>query len=425
LPLTGNTKNQELSTVFGENMLIVQKYGGTSVGSIERIRAVAEQIIQSKKGNNQVVVVLSAMAGETNRLIELASNVSKSPNPHHTDMLVSTGEQISIALMSMTLEQMGVKAKPFLGHQVKIQTDEHHSKARITKIETNEILKALDNNIVPIIAGFQGISKTGAITTIGRGGSDTSAVAVAAALNASSCEIMTDVEGVYTADPRICGNAKKLHKISYEELMEFADAGAKVMHARAVEIAARNKVPLCIRSSFTNGEGTWVVPEEEIMEDTLISGITMNIDEAKVAIRSVPDEIGVVAKIFEPIAKAGINVDLILQNLAANGHHDLTFTVPKEDLKKAIAHAEGAAREVGAGRVEAAGDIAKISVVGVGMRSHAGVAHKMFDTLAKHGISIQMIGTSEIKVSIVIDIKYSELAVRVLHEAFELSKKDN
>ena len=404
-------------------MLIVQKYGGTSVGSIERIKAVAERVKVCKNNGNKVAVVLSAMSGETNRLLDLASKVSKDPNPHHSDLLVSTGEQVSIALMSMALEDIGVKAKPFLGSQIKIHTDENHGRARIKKIETDTLLKMLDQDVVPIIAGFQGVTTEGAITTIGRGGSDTSAVAVAAALKADCCEIMTDVEGVYTADPRICDSARKLKRISYEELMEFADAGAKVMHVRAVEIAARQKVSLCIRSSFSNCEGTWVVPEEKVMEDTLISGITMNINEAKVSIRKVPDQLGVVARIFEPIAKAGINVDLILQNLSANGFHDLTFTVPKDDLKKAIAHAEGAAREVGAGRVEAAGDIAKISVVGLGMRSHAGVAHKMFETLAKHGIAIQMIGTSEIKVSIVIDMKYAELAVRVLHEAFELEKK--
>jgi len=402
-------------------MIIVQKYGGTSVGSIERMRSVAERIGRAYYAGNQVAVVLSAMAGETNRLIELARSVAESPKPVFSDIIVSTGEQVSIALMSMLMESMGMKPKPFLAHQVRIITDENHGNARIQHIDVEALKSALDEGFIPVIAGFQGVTPSGAITTIGRGGSDVTAVAVAAALKADTCEIMTDVDGVYTADPRICEMARKLSKISYEELLEFADGGAKVIHTRAVEIAAKSKMPLCVRSSFNSDEGTWVVPEEEIMEGTLVSGVTVNTDEAKVAIRKVPDEVGVVARIFEPLARAGINVDLILQNLAADGRHDLTFTVPKADLKHAIAHAEGAAKEVGAGRVEAAGDIAKISVVGIGMRSHAGVAHKMFDTLAKHGISIQMIGTSEIKVSIVIDLKYAELAVRVLHEAFGLN----
>ncbi len=399
---------------------MIQKYGGTSVGSIERIRCVAERIARLYQDGHDVVVVLSAMAGETNRLVDLAGTVSEHPHPAHHDLLVSTGEQVSVALMSMVLSDRGVDAQPFLGHQVRILTDDNHGRARITRVDIDPVREALSRRAVPIIAGFQGVSASGAITTIGRGGSDVTAVAIAVALGAPSCEIMTDVDGVYTADPRICDAARKLGRISYEELLELADTGARVVHTRAVEISARHKLKLCIRSSFSDGEGTWVVPEEEIMENTLISGISVNVNEAKVAIRSVPDEVGVVARIFEPIAKAGINVDLILQNLAADGRHDLTFTVPKEDLKRAIAHAEGAARVVGAGRVEAAGDIAKISVVGIGMRSHAGVAHTMFETLAKHGIAIQMIGTSEIKVSIVIDIKYAELAVRLLHEAFGL-----
>jgi aspartate kinase len=398
--------------------LVVQKYGGTSVGSIERMRCVAERVSQSARDGNKVVIVLSAMAGETNRLVDLCRSVGEQPNPAFSDILVSTGEQVSISIMCMVLESMGLKPQPFLGHQVRIITDENHGRARIKSIDVQQLNSALEDGRIPVVAGFQGVTEQGAITTIGRGGSDVTAVAIAAALSADCCEIMTDVDGVYTADPRICSKARKLDRISYEELLEFADGGAKVIHTRAVGIAAKVKIPLCVRSSFTLDDGTWVVPEEEIMDSTLISGITVNTDEAKVAIRNVPDEVGVVARIFEPLAKAGINVDLILQNLSAEGRHDLTFTVPKEDLKKAMAHAEGAARLVGAGRVEAAGDIAKISVVGVGMRSHAGVAHRMFETLAKHGIAIQMIGTSEIKVSIVIDMKYAELATRVLHEEF-------
>lgn len=398
--------------------LIVQKYGGTSVGSVEKIRAVAKRIAASYQEGNRVVVVLSAMAGETNRLIDLSRCVADQPNPAYCDILVSTGEQVSISLMCMVLESMGLKPQPFLGHQIRILTDENHGRARIKRVDKERLRAALEEGRIPIVAGFQGVTEDGTVTTIGRGGSDVTAAAIAVSLNADLCEIMTDVDGVYTVDPRICDGARKLDKISYEELLEFADGGAKVVHTRAVEIAAKGKIPLCVRSSFSPDKGTCVVPEEEIMESTLISGITVNKDEAKVAIRKVPDQVGVVARIFEPLAKSGINVDLILQNLSAEGRHDLTFTVPKEDLKKAMAHAEGAAKLVGAGRVEAAGDIAKISVVGVGMRSHAGVAHRMFDALAKHGISIQMIGTSEIKVSIVIDIKYAELAVRLLHEEF-------
>jgi aspartate kinase len=398
--------------------LVVQKYGGTSVGSIERMRCVGERVSQAVRDGNKVVVVLSAMAGETNRLVDLCRSVNDQPNPAYSDILVSTGEQVSISIMCMVLESMGLKPQPFLGYQIKIITDENHGRARIKKIDIEQLNSALSEDRIPVVAGFQGVTEHGAITTIGRGGSDVTAVAIAAALSADCCEIMTDVDGVYTADPRICSKARKLDRISYEELLEFADGGAKVIHTRAVGIAAKGKVSLCVRSSFSLDDGTRVVPEEEIMDSTLISGITVNTDEAKVAIRNVPDEVGVVARIFEPLAKTGINVDLILQNLSAEGRHDLTFTVPKDDLKKAIAHAEGAARLVGAGRVEAAGDIAKISVVGVGMRSHTGVAHRMFDALAKHGIAIQMIGTSEIKVSIVIDIKYAELATRVLHEEF-------
>jgi aspartate kinase len=384
------------------------------------MRAVADRIAATRKQGDDVVVVLSAMAGETNRLLALASEASKEPNPACCDLLVSTGEQVSIAIMSMLLADRGVDSVPLLAHQIHIHTDDNHGRARITKIDDDYLRELMAQGRVPVIAGFQGVSSTGAVTTFGRGGSDVTAAAVAAALGARTCDIMTDVDGVYTADPRICEKARKLSKISYEELLELADGGAKVVHTRAVEIAAAQRLSLRIRSSFSDDEGTWVMPEEEIMESTLISGITANLDEAKVAIRNVPDEVGVVARIFEPIAKAGINVDLILQNLAENGRHDLTFTVPKNDLKRALAHAEGAARVVGAGRVEAAGDIAKISVVGIGMRSHAGVAHTMFETLAKHNISIQMIGTSEIKVSIVIDAKYAKLAVRALHEVFKL-----
>jgi len=402
--------------------LIVQKYGGTSVATPEKIKAVAKRIAASKKNGDKLIVVLSAMAGETNRLIELSKEAGALPSPKHQDLLVSTGEQVSVSLMAIALEDLGIKAEPLLAHQVSIVTDENHGRARILDIDTKKLLNIIDDGKVPVVAGFQGVTKDGAITTMGRGGSDITAVAIAAALKADRCDIFTDVDGVFTADPRICEKSKKLNRISYEEMLELADSGAKVLHTRAVEIAAKYRVPVHVRSSFKDSDGTWVVPEEESMEDALVSGITCNINEAKVAIRRVPDKIGVTAKIFEPISKAGINVDMILQNVSADGYTDLTFTVPKEDLKKAIALAEVSARQVEAGRVEAAGDIAKISVVGVGMRSHAGIAHTMFDALAKEGIAIQMIGTSEIKVSIVIDMKYAELAVRILHDAFHLEK---
>lgn len=402
--------------------LIVQKYGGTSVATPEKIKAVAKRIAASKKNGDKLIVVLSAMAGETNRLIELSKEAGALPSPKHQDLLVSTGEQVSVSLMAIALEDLGIKAEPLLAHQVSIVTDENHGRARILDIDTKKLLNIIDDGKVPVVAGFQGVTKDGAITTMGRGGSDITAVAIAAALKADRCDIFTDVDGVFTADPRICEKSKKLNRISYEEMLELADSGAKVLHTRAVEIAAKYRVPVHVRSSFRDSDGTWVVPEEESMEDALVSGITCNINEAKVAIRRVPDKIGVTAKIFEPISKAGINVDMILQNVSADGYTDLTFTVPKEDLKKAIALAEVSARQVEAGRVEAAGDIAKISVVGVGMRSHAGIAHTMFDALAKEGIAIQMIGTSEIKVSIVIDMKYAELAVRILHDAFHLEK---
>nr|HPQ81405.1 aspartate kinase [bacterium] len=326
------------------------------------------------------------------------------------------------ALLALALDSMGVPTKVFTGAQAGFATDSNHGRARIVKIDSRRVKEALASGCVAVVAGFQGADERGEITTIGRGGSDTSAVALAAALEANVCEIYTDVEGVATADPRICRKARMLPVISYEEMMELADAGAKVMHARAVELAAKFRVPLVVRSSFAEGPGTCVVSEEDAMEGTVVSGITCNTGEAKVAIRRVPDKIGVTATIFKPIAKAGIDVDLIVQNVAADGFTDLTFTVPKEDLRRAMTLAETAAREVEAGKVEAAGDIAKISVVGLGMRSHAGVAHRMFDALAREGIAIQMIGTSEIKVSIVIDVKYAELAVRVLHEAFELDR---
>lgn len=400
---------------------IVHKYGGTSVANPERIRAVAKRVSDAARKGNRVAVVVSAMAGETDRLIKLAKEMSGEPAASELDLIMATGEQASVALLSLALRNEGLETETFLGFQAGIITDANHGRARIINIDPSLIAAALEAGKVAIVAGFQGATVDGDITTIGRGGSDTSAVALAASLSADHCEIYTDVEGVFTADPNIVPNPKLLPKVTYEEMMELADAGAKVLHSRSVEIAARYKMPLLVRSSFSDVEGTWVVPEDQHMEGPLVSGITCMKGEAKVAIRRVPDKVGVTAAIFAPIAKAGINVDLIIQNVSEDGYTDLTFTVPKEDLRRAMTLAENAAREVKAGRVEAAGDIAKVSAVGLGMRSHAGVAHKMFAALAKEGIAIQMIGTSEIKVSIVIDIKYAELAVRVLHEAFGLS----
>jgi aspartate kinase len=398
---------------------IVQKYGGTSVADERCIENVAERVARCARDGNRVVVVVSAMAGQTDRLIELASKIAKEPDLKELDLLLATGEQASVALLTLALKERGIDAQSFLGFQAGILTNANHGRARIEKIEPKNVIEALEAGRVAIVAGFQGLSSDGEITTIGRGGSDTTAVALAAAIRANHCEIYSDVDGVYTADPRICPDARVLERVTYEEMMELADAGAKVLHSRSVEVAAKFRLPLKVGSSFSDKtEGTWVVPEEEALEGPIVSGITCTTGEAKVAIRDVPDKVGVTAEIFKPIARAGIDVDLIIQNISADGLTDLTFTVPKDDLRRAMTLAEGAAREVSAGKVEAAGDIAKVSVVGLGMRSHAGVAHRMFDTLAREGIAIQMIGTSQIKVSIVIDIRHAERAVRVLHEAF-------
>ncbi|MFH0799752.1 MAG: aspartate kinase [Pseudomonadota bacterium] len=405
--------------------IIVQKYGGTSVADVGRIKSVAGRVAGTMRGGKKVAVVVSAMAGETDSLIALARELSTEPDPRAVDLMLATGEQKSVAMLSLALRELGIESEAFLGHEAGFVTDANHGRARILRVEPSRVMAALDAGRVAIVAGFQGATEEGEITTIGRGGSDTSAVALAAALGAELCEIYTDVEGVLTADPRICENARIIPRISYEEMMELADAGAKVVHSRAVEVAAKYRVPLMVKSSFPSplegeGGGTRIVPDEEVSEGAVVSGITCVTGEAKVAIRRVPDKLGVTAKIFAPIARAGINVDLIIQNVSADGFTDLTFTCPKEDLRRAMTIAEAAAREVKAGRVEAAGDIAKISAVGLGMRSHAGVAHRMFAALSREGIGIQMIGTSEIKVSIVTDIRHAELAVRVLHDEFGL-----
>ncbi len=399
---------------------IVHKYGGTSVADPGRIKAVAKRVANSWRAGERVAVVVSAQSGETDRLIKLAQEMSREPDARDMDLLVATGEQASVALLSLALRGEGLDTETFLGFQAGIFTDANHGRARIERIDPTAVRSALEEGRVAIIAGFQGTTDEGRVTTIGRGGSDTSAVALAAALKAERCEIFTDVEGVATADPRLCPDAKLLKCISYEEMMELADTGAKVLHTRCVELAAKFKVPLVVRSSFTEAPGTLVVPEEKVLEGSVVTGISLTTGEAKVAIRKVPDKVGVTAAIFAPIAKAGIDVDLIIQNVSEDGYTDLTFTVPKNDLRRAMTLAEAAAHEVKAGRVEAAGDIAKVSIVGLGMRSHAGVAHRMFAALAKEGIAIQMIGTSEIKVSIVVGIRHAERAVRILHSAFYL-----
>jgi aspartate kinase len=404
-------------------MLIVQKYGGTSVANLERIRAVAEKIVSYKKQGHDLVVVVSAMAGETDRLINLAKQITENPPLRELDLLVSTGEQVSSALLSIMLHSLGYPTIALLGYQVPIYTTELYTKAKIKEIKTEKIKDYLSKGNIVIVAGFQGVTEKGDITTLGRGGSDTTAVALAAALGADLCEIYTDVEGVFTADPRIVSNAKKLKKISYEEMLEMASSGAKVLEMRSVELAMIYKVPLVVRSSFTNTEGTLITEEDEEMEKVVVSGITYSRNEARISIYGVPDRPGVAAKIFRPIAEKGIIVDMIIQTSHPDGKADITFTVPRTDYKQALEIIENVAKELDAERVEGDDEIAKVSIVGAGMRTHYGVATKMFETLAKHGINIMMISTSEIKISCVIDEKYTELAVRALYSAFNLGEE--
>ncbi len=398
--------------------LIVQKYGGTSVGDVARIRNVARRVADCRRRGDDIVVVVSAMAGETNRLIALATETCPDADEREKDVLISTGEQVTVALLAIALKAVGCEAVSFLGHQVRIATDSAFGKARIKSIDATRIGDALAAGKVVVVAGFQGVDAEDNITTLGRGGSDTSAVALAAALRADGCEIYTDVEGVFTSDPRLCPNARKLDRISYDEMLELASLGAKVLQIRSVEFAKRYGVPLHVRSTFTDTEGTWVVEEESSMEDVLVSGVTYDRDEAKITLVRVPDQPGLAAQVFGPIADANIGVDMIIQNASADGTTDLTFTVPKADFKRALALTEAHARQLGAAGVRTDTDVAKVSIVGLGMRSHAGVAAKMFRMLAQERINIQMISTSEIKTSVVVDAKYVELAVRVLHDAF-------
>lgn len=404
--------------------IIVQKYGGTSVGNAERIKNIAKRVVKTKKKGHKVVVVVSAMSGETNKLVDLTAQMKEFPICREYDVIISTGEQVTIGLLSMAIQELGCGAKSFLGYQVPIITDSAFSKARIEDIITDKILAELKNGNIVVVAGFQGVDKDGNITTLGRGGSDTTAVALAAALKADVCEIYTDVEGVYTTDPNICPDAKKLKKVSYDEMLEMASLGAKVLQTRSVEFAKKYNVPVLVKSSFTDAEGTLVTKEDKAMEKVVVSGVTYNKDEAKITIARVPDIPGIAAKIFAPLTKANINIDMIVQNISHDSFTDLTFTVAKADFKKALQLVEKTAKGIKAGNVFTDTNIAKISIVGAGMRSHAGVASTMFETMAKEGINIQMISTSEIKISAVIDIKYTELAVRVLHAAFVLGKKD-
>lgn len=403
--------------------LIVQKYGGTSMGSIERIKNVARRVAAAKDAGDDVVVVVSAMSGETDRLIKLANGISSSPDDRELDMLVSTGERVSIALLAMALIDMGYKARSFTGRQVGIITDSAHTNARIEKITAERIKEALEEGTIPIVAGFQGIDEKSDVTTLGRGGSDTTAVALAAALKADMCDIYTDVDGVYTSDPNIVPNARKLNKISYEEMLEMASLGAKVLHSRSVEFAAKYNVPLRVLSSFTNNSGTLVTKEDKDMEQEAVSGVTYDKNASKISLIGVPDKPGIAGRIFGAISDANIIVDMIIQNISQGELTDISFTVPKGDAKKAVDIMKKMTKEIGAADVLLNPDIAKVSIVGVGMRSHSGVAAKMFATLAKEGINIMMISTSEIKISCVIDAKYTELAVRALHDAFELGEK--
>ena len=403
--------------------LIVQKYGGTSVGTPERIRAVARRVARYKSLGHKIVVVVSAMSGETNRLIGLAREIMAEPDPRELDVIVSTGEQVTIGMTTLALIELGIKAKSYTGSQVKILTDDAHTKARILKIDHHNIQEDLDQGYVVVVAGFQGVDEQGNITTLGRGGSDTTGVALAAALKADECQIYTDVDGIYTTDPRVVPEAKKLDSITFEEMLEMASLGSKVLQIRSVEFAGKYKVKLRVLSSFEEeGDGTLITFEEKNnMEDPIISGIAFNRDEAKVSILGVPDKPGIAYQILGPIADANIDVDMIIQNVGAVGTTDFTFTVNRIDLNKALGILnEKVKGHVNAREVNGNDKIAKVSIVGVGMRSHVGVASQMFRTLSEEGINIDMISTSEIKISVLIDEKYLELAVRALHKAFGL-----
>jgi aspartate kinase len=409
---------------LGENImaLIVQKYGGTSVGDVDRIANVARRVATRKEQGDDIVVVVSAMAGETDRLIGLANKIINTPNERELDVLISTGEQVTIALLAITLESMGYKARSYCGWQIPFVTDNAYGAARIAEVRKESIMTDLAAGKIVIVAGFQGVDGTGNITTLGRGGSDTSAVAVAAALNADLCEIYTDVDGVYTTDPRITKKARKLKKVAYEEMLEMASLGAKVLYIRAVEFAMRHRVPLVVRSSFNDREGTLVTEENSEMERESVRAVTCNMKEAKITISGVTDKPGVASRIFSALADAHVVVDMIIQNASAEGITDISFTVLEADLAKSLEICREIKEDLGAKSVSGTEDIAKVSIIGLGMRSYSGVASIMFSALAKEGINIEMISTSEIKISCVVQKKYAELAVRTLHDVFELEK---
>lgn len=402
--------------------LIVQKFGGTSVGNPERIKNVARHVTKAKIGGDDVVVVVSAMGGETDRLISLAREVSSSPDEREMDMLLSTGERVTIALLAMALQDMGYKARSFTGRQVGIITNSAHTKARIERITAERVHEALAEGIIPIVAGFQGIDEKSDVTTLGRGGSDTTAIALAVALKADFCDIYTDVDGVYTTDPNIVSSAKMLRKISYEEMLEMASLGAKVLQTRAVEFAMKYDVPVRVRSSFNENSGTLVTREEKDMEQVSVSGVTYDRNQARITIIGVPDKPGIAYKIFGTVANDNIVVDMIIQNTGQGGLTDISFTVPRTDLDKAVKIVKEIITGIGAKGIEVKDEISKVSIIGVGMRSHSGVAAKMFGTLAKEGINIMMISTSEIKISCIIDSRYTELAIRALHDSFGLGR---
>jgi len=404
--------------------LIVQKYGGTSVGTIERIQAVADRIIASRDKGNQIVVAVSAMSGETNRLIGLSSEIDKQPSKREMDVLVSTGEQVTIALLTMALQAKGTKAKSYTGSQIKMLTDDSHSKARILDIQCDNLQADLDDGYIIVVAGFQGVDEKGNITTLGRGGSDTTAVALAAALKADECQIYTDVDGVYTTDPRVEPKARKLDRITFEEMLEMASLGSKVLQIRSVEFAGKYNVPLRVLSSFEEGEGagTLITTEDSEMEQAVISGIAFNRDEAQLTISGVPDTPGVASEILGSVAEANIEIDMIVQNVGDDGTTDFTFTVHRNDYDVVLDLLQKTGDKLGAKKVKGNDSIVKISIVGVGMRSHAGIASNMFAALAREGINILMISTSEIKISVVVDEKYLELGVRTLHSEFGLEQ---
>ena len=402
----------------------VQKFGGTSVGNLDRIQHVARLVEATYKAGHQLVVVLSAMSGETDRLLKLAKELSADPDDREMDVLLSSGERVTIALMAITLKKMGIKARSFTGRQVGIVTDSAHTKARVARVDTERVLAALNEGVVPIVAGFQGINEASDVTTLGRGGSDLTAVVLAAALKADMCVIYTDVDGVYTADPNIVPAARRLEKVSYEEMLELASLGAKVLQTRSVELAAKYQVPVVVKSTFQDGPGTLVVKEDADMEQVLVSGVTGDRNQAKVTVVGVPDQPGIAGKLFGQIAESSINVDMIIQNVSQDSLTDISFTVPRADLTRSMSLVQDVAKAIKARSVEVNEAIAKVSMVGVGMRSHSGVAAKMFQALSREGINIMMISTSEIKISCVVEEKYMELAIRTLHHEFGLDAKN-